>query len=53
MKVAVDVAGFNYSEEEFDEAFIKFYELNPVQVFHIRSGQAVTVGPVTISKLPW
>lgn len=43
MKVGIDVAGYNYSEVEFTQEIIEHYNLNPIQVYLIRSGKQITL----------
>lgn len=49
--VSVDIAGFNYSEERFDDDFIKRHQLNPIQVCKIRCGQEVHHNGATILRI--
>lgn len=47
VRVAINCAGFNHREEILNEKLIQELNLNPIQVFQIKSGKEVKVSDVT------
>lgn len=52
MKVFVDVKGYNFSTRSLEDV-IKFYKLNPIQIYILKSGKTVVTmgGDVTLEAM--
>lgn len=50
MIVSVDAMGYNFHKEEFTPEFIERYQLNPIQVHLLRSGQELTINGCVIRR---